>query len=201
MCDLIALRGGAMRMDGSIERLLFSLSTNKQSRRGLIGPDRLVRIDGFAAAMINPLLLLPLLLLLIDPLLLLLLSPVAAAVLSSTDRYDRTILTLFRVYSLLFRCCRCRCHWSIHFVLLSLLLLLINPPLLLLLLLPIVLEFGTWKLWRIGQSIDPLFRCCCRQSQHSEKNRSSAPLKNRVIALALIIVGRVHSQACGIDGP
>ena len=87
---------------------------------GLIGPDRSVRIDRFAAAMIDPLLLLPLLLLLIDPLLLLLvLSPVAAAVLS-TDRYNRTIRsnntierydrTISSSFSLLFfRYCYCCC--------------------------------------------------------------------------------------------
>ena len=79
-----------------------------------------------------------------------------------------------------------------------LLLLLRMDPLLLLLLSPFQnSEHQNYDEW-IDRSINPLFRCCCRQSQQSEKNRSSAPLKNRVVALVLIIVGCVYSQACGI---
>ena len=51
----------------------------------------------------------------------------------------------------------------------------------------------------INRSIQSSLLICSLPSVPAKrKNRSSAPLKNRVVVLVLIIVGCVHSQACGI---
>ena len=162
-----------------------------------------------SSASVPFLMLMKVLLLQTDPLLLLLLLVLKGS-----------IRTLIQIYCR--RSCRCHHHrrlllidpptaisvyyWLSSSVPLLMLLLLLSPllidPLLLLLLFCCYPSGGTWKLWEMDRkSIDAADQCwsvLCRQSQQRGKNRSSAPLKNRVdhaLRAALVAFLFVHSQA------